>query len=305
MKRLALLLLAFMLLTLPLPAFAVQGQSADLSKLQTANEAFLRKTFPKLRGMLSMRTPFVFRDAPSCMLTRATIGKSGELLILYRFESTDDLCACASMLIGSTLQYRGKTVYPATLLPTTWYVKAEENLLALYCGADWDVDRFLTRSAGFQVGGGFGGYFDERNTLDYNGYTMVAVAKLEKNATFPLSELRQAPLICVGRIESVSTRDVEWQGWPWGIYDVAVESVCMGAISGSGHIRVMIERGAVLTTGRRYVFCLDVNQFVGLYWLAGGNDSLFELGDCGNVLPVREYGMKKAVKLSSFLRAVS
>ncbi|HVI39383.1 MAG TPA: hypothetical protein VM577_01885 [Anaerovoracaceae bacterium] len=261
----------------------------------TPTQRWLRAAFPKLRGMETEDTPFVFRSAPPCTMTRAVLNSRGETLTVYRFKTVRDFVQSLHMVDGSALVYGGKVIYADTRLPATWYANAKANAVALYCGADETVHRFLTREGGYEVAGGFGGYFDSHDTVEYNGMALVSVAKLDKDGPLPLSGLRDCEAICVGTIEAVSDEDLIWQDWPWGIYTVRVESVEKGELSPS--VKVMIRRGEVFTTGKRYVFCLDVNKNNGLYWPS----DRFEIDGRGYVLPVREYGMRTALKLNAFL----
>lgn len=308
-RRLSLYIVTLLVLLVPLSsAFAAPDTvlQGGLDRYAASDEHYLRTLFPKLHGTETRQTRFVFSSAPAVLKTSAMLGKNGEMLMLYRFETVQDYKACKAMIVGNTVSKDGSVVYPDTRLPATYYYNNKKHLLLLYFGADEAVNETLTGIAGFRVAGMFGGYFDDRNSIEYGDMVLVSVAKLDGSPrpTYR-TPLQEAEEVCIGTIRSVKEpkAGIVQDFWPYAVYDVEIRQTRKGNLK--DRVQVLIERGVVWELNRSYVFCLDEKQNSGgIYWPCGGLNSLFEIDDRGYILPIREYGMKAPVKLDTFLKLV-
>lgn len=301
----SLYIMILLILLTPLFAFAVPNPVLQngLAGYEDSDVHYLQTLFPKLYGVETRQTHFVFPSAPIVLKTFAMLRPNGEALALYRFKTVHDYMDCKMMIVGNTVVKDGDTVYPDTKLPATYYYNDKKHLLLFYFGADEAVSETLT-GEGFRVAGMFGGYFDDRNSIEYGDMVLVSVAKLDGDLrpTYR-TPLREAQEVCVGTIRSVKEPEagIAPDFWTYAVYDVESRKTNKGKLR--DYVQVLIERGVVWELNRSYVFCLDEKQnFGGLYWLCGGSDSLFEIDDRGYVLPVREYAMKAPVKLEKFLK---
>ena len=86
------------------------------------SHAWLKANFPKLRGLTTEETVFVFRSAPKSIKTRAVLNKKGETLTLHCFENSSAFALCQHIIKGNTFVYGNAAVYVDTEFPATYYV---------------------------------------------------------------------------------------------------------------------------------------------------------------------------------------
>jgi|GEM_PF-6714696 len=301
---------ALFALSVPLAAFAapvgeltaVYSSNEMLARAE-ANEALIKRLFPKLRSVESKETRFVFASAPEAVKTRAVLNKKGETLTFYRVGFAGALDKCRAMIKGNSLLYGGRTVYVDTLFPATYYYSAAENIIALYCGADAAADKILRENA-FVCAGGIGGYFADRSRFTAPDGTVILTPP-KGDVTYPhtLKELsKAADSVYVVQAASVP----KWEGGAvTGRYELVVTQNVRGIerqrfflgdypyvmLAGRTYV-LFIRHAATDTGGTRVLYADEVNH------------PAFELDDRGYVLPIRAYGMKAPVKLQTFLKSL-
>ncbi len=267
------------------------------------NEAWLKNTFPKLRSLETTETRFVFASAPKVTKTRAVLNKKGESLTLYRFETERDVQKCAAMIKGNALVYGGKIVYVDTLFPATYYIHPEGKAITLYCGSDAAADKKIKEI--FKVAGDYGGYFDGRYEITVpDGSTTASPPKGDEETPKSIRALlKKTDSIHIVKVK----RAPPWESarYHLGAYDLEVTETIRGEVCASLKFD---EWPGVLHAGRSYV--LFGRHFSGqkgepgVIYADGVYHSVFEINDRGEVLPIREYGMKAPVKLEKFLKGL-
>lgn len=274
--------------------------------MATSNEAWLRKTFPKLRSLETTETRFVFASAPEVVKTRAVLNKGGESLTLYRFKTDKDVQKANAMIKGNTLVYGGKTVYVDTLFPTTYYIHPEGKVIALYCGSDKAINRKLLET--YEIAGEYGGYFDNRNVFNPPGSDPLVVDPPPESVPRPPWSIKkllaQTDGIYIVKVQSVPV----WNGRdsnPVGKYSLELMRNIQGV---SKEKFSMLAYPYVMRAGRNYVlFIRNAETGSGATSVRMADwvyQSAFEIDDRGYVLPIREYGMKAPVKLETFLKGL-
>ena len=269
------------------------------------NEAWLKNIFPKLRSLETTETRFVFASAPKVTKTRAVLNKKGESLTLYRFETEKDVQKCAAMIKGNTLVYGGKTVYVDTLFPATYYIHPEGRAIALYCGSDAAVNKKLLET--YSIAGEYGGYFDNRNFFDPPGVDPLVVNPPRETAPLPPESIKEL----LARTEGIYLVKVKsaptWNGRNYDTENYSLEVT--RNIRGSSREGLSLEAYPdVMRAGRSYVLFVRTAAIRGkaasIYMADWTYQSAFEINDRGDVLPIREYGMKAPVKLEKFLKGL-
>lgn len=308
---LAIGLMAFVIL--PLGALAAgeteagiaYHEAADSVSMGKKDEDWLRETFPKLRSTETTQTRFVFAPAPEVTKTCAVLNKKGESLTIYRFDTAGALETCKAMIQGIALVYGGKTVYADTRFPVTYYYNGAENTIALYCGADKNVNNKLS---GYTIAGNFGGYFQSRNMIAVGDYIYLDIAKWDEGYLEPNSierVLKLADIVCIGKVKKAPSIPEKGEGLGFGTYEVEVTQAILGKV----HKTIKLPgQPSVMREGRTYVLFLEkqqhANDAASLGLAESYYRSVFEINDCGDVLPIREYGMKAPVRLEKFLKGL-
>ena len=298
MKRILLATLCALLLIPALPAQALAAQDivVDVAKTESDRD-WLREYFPKLRSLKEEETHFVFASAPNCVKTRAVLNQKGEALTLYRFADERAMQKCVAMIQGSALVYGGKTVYANTKLPVTYFYNIKENVIALYCGADAAVYEKLLQD--YTVAGIYGGYFSQRHAIVHDG---IEIAIPRTGAAESLKEVKSmADSVYVVTVKKAST----WEGGDVkGLHELSVTKNVRGIQRKS--FSISGEWPEILRPGQSYVVCIahkgTESGGTAIRLADRENKSVFEIDDSGNVLPIREYGMKASVKLETLLK---
>lgn len=302
-----LVLCLLMLVALPLPAFAANRKQNTPAKTETpkpesVDAKWLRSLFPKLRSIETTKAPFGFDSAPETESTRAVLNKKGESVTIYRFNAVKDAQKCKAMIKGCSLVYGG-TVYPGSEFASTYYYNAEENLIALYCGADDTVNKTLQKK-GYQIKGTFGGYFDDRHITVHGTYgESVIMGPSADDIPVPrdLKDLRQA----TDSVYIATVRQVPERYDSDSKYELKVTKTVRGEEKAT--IRLGGWPGE-MRLGRSYVVCIKQvtmeNGSTRIKLADGYNKSAFEINDKDYVLPIREYGMKAPVELDTFLKSI-
>lgn len=267
--------------------------------MATVNEAWLRETFPKLRSMETTDTRFVFASAPKVTKTRAVLNKKGESLTLYRFETEKDMQKANAMIKGCTLVYGGKTVYADSKFPVTYYSNTKDNTIALYCGADSEVNTIIIKT--FQTAGTFGGYFDARHAITGPDGMDIAAPQTEDISLKTMKERADSVYI------ATVTRVPSWKGHSVnGSYALDVKETIRGIERTT--LKLSELWPGVMIEGRSYVVCVKhvstQNGATKLLLADRVYKSAFEIDDKGYALPIRDYGMKAPVKLEEFLKVL-
>ena len=293
-------LCVLLLFTVPLSAAAAQKNVVTEAGKSGTDAEWLRAAFPKLRSTEETKTRFVFASAPEVVKTRAVLNKAGESLSVYRFATVKDAEKCKAMIKGNTLVYGGKTVYAESKFPVTYYVNTEAKAIILYCGADKKVDEVLKKT--YTVAGNYGGYFDARHSIAIPGETdEIASPQIED---IDLKVLKQrADSVYVAKV----TGTPSWKGHTVnGSYALTVTETVRGIERTT--LKLSDIWPGVMLVGRTYVVCIKhvstENGATRLLLADQVYKSTFEINEKGEVLPIREYGMKAPVKLEKFLKSL-
>lgn len=301
MKRILLSALCALLLVTSLPAAALAaGENATISATKVESDVgYLKERFPRLRSVKTEETRFIFASAPECVKTRAVLNTKGESLTLYRLEGERSMRKCFAMVQGNALVYGGKTVYVDTKFPVTYFYHVNDNVIALYCGADKAV--YTTLLKDYKAAGVYGGYFSPHHAIVHEGMEIVVPRTA---AAGSLKELKSmADSVYVVTVTKASS----WKdGQVTGRHELEVAKT----VRGIERARLLLsgEWPEILRAGRSYVVLIshEATELGGtLLRLADReNKSVFEIDDRGYVLPVREYGMTAPVKLATFLKQI-